>query len=212
MSAETPVTRKKLFVSHKDESIRMFKSSFMDFFSRVPFYVPLILYIPFIGFLTYQSFFTYEVNWLVYIGLVAGGIFFWTFAEYTLHRFLFHFHPKSEIGKRIHFVAHGVHHDYPNDSMRLVMPPSLSLPLAALFYGAYYLIFGPALMNAFFAGFVIGYLCYDEFHYATHHANWQWGWFQRMKKHHMKHHYQNPDEGFGVSSSFWDRVFRTMFK
>lgn len=212
METGTPVQRKKLFVSHKDESIRMFKSNFMDFFSRVPFYVPLIVYIPVIAWLTWRSFAVFETEWYVFAGLFAGGVFFWTFAEYILHRFVFHYHPKGKVGQRIHFIAHGVHHDYPNDSMRLVMPPSISLPLAVLFYGAYYLIFGAALMNGFFAGFVLGYLIYDELHYATHHANWNFTWFQKIKKHHMKHHYQSPDDGFGVSSPVWDVVFNSGFR
>ena len=33
----------------------------------------------------------------------------------------------------MHFIIHGIHHDHPNDRMRLVMPPAVSIPLAALF-------------------------------------------------------------------------------
>jgi 4-hydroxysphinganine ceramide fatty acyl 2-hydroxylase len=40
----------------------------------------------------------------------------------------------SKLGEKIHFIFHGVHHDYPSDSRRLVMPPSVSIPLAILFY------------------------------------------------------------------------------
>lgn len=210
MSVESPI-RKKLFVSHKDESPRMFKSDFMDFFSRVPFYVPLIVYIPVIAYVTYRSFYNYNIPLLQFALLALGGIVFWSLTEYLLHRFVFHYHPTSELGKRLHFIAHGVHHDYPNDSLRLVMPPTLSIPIGIFFYFLFYLVLGEALCNPFFVGFNIGYLAYDELHYATHHATWKWGWFQRLKKHHMKHHYQNPDEGFGVSSPVWDHVFGSTF-
>ena len=37
----------------------------------------------------------------------------------------------------MHFIIHGVHHDHPNDKLRLVMPPAVSIPLAALFFGAF---------------------------------------------------------------------------
>ena len=44
--------------------------------------------------------------------------------------------PSTGIGARLHWMIHGVHHDHPNDPMRLVMPPSASVPLALAFYGA----------------------------------------------------------------------------
>lgn len=208
---EAPV-KTKLFVSHKDESIRMFKSDFMDFFSRCPFWIPLVIYVPVMFILGYRSLITFNNEWYIFVGLFFGGIFIWSVLEYVLHRWAFHYHPTSEWGKRLHFVAHGVHHDYPNDSMRLVMPPSLSLPLAILFYGITWLIGGFQYGESVFCGMVMGYLLYDELHYATHHATWNWGWFQNLKKYHMKHHYQDPDRGFGVSSPFWDVIFRSGFK
>lgn len=208
---ETPA-KQKLFVSHKDESIRMFKSNFMDFFSRCPFWVPLLIYVPVMGILGYRSLFVMNNQWYVFAGLFVGGIVIWSVLEYVLHRWAFHYHPTSNWGKRLHFIAHGVHHDYPNDSMRLVMPPSLSLPLAITFYALCWLIGGFQYGESVFAGMVMGYLLYDELHYATHHATWNWGWFQSLKKYHMKHHYQDPDRGFGVSSPFWDYIFRSTFK
>ena len=108
-------------------------------------------------------------------------------------------------------MFHGVHHDYPNDSMRLVMPPSVSLPLAALFYLLFRLIMGPVNVAPFFAGFLLGYLFYDITHYALHHFAIKKKFWLDLKQHHMKHHYKSPDEGFGVSQSWWDTVFRTQF-
>ena len=118
----------KNFVSNKDETVRMFENDFMEFFSRVHFTVPLYIYIPVIGIMMYLSIFTYNISALNNIVLFIGGIFAWTLAEYVLHRYIFHFKAKSEFGKKIHFMFHGVHHDYPSDSRRLVMPPSVSIP------------------------------------------------------------------------------------
>ena len=50
-----------------------------------------------------------------------------------MHRIVFHFEPEKGIGAPLHWIIHGVHHDHPNDPLRLVMPPALSVPLAALF-------------------------------------------------------------------------------
>ncbi|MBP1658719.1 MAG: fatty acid hydroxylase, partial [Bacteroidetes bacterium] len=144
------------------------------------------------------------------VAMVVAGLTFWTLTEYLLHRFVFHYEPTSTWGKYLHFMMHGVHHDYPNDSKRLVMPPSVSIPLALLFYGLFTLILGPAYNLPFFGGFIMGYIFYDEIHYATHHAPMKFGLWQKMKHHHVLHHYHDPGRGYGVSSPLWDYVFGTM--
>ena len=97
---------------------------------------------------------------------------------------------------------------------RLVMPPVVSIPLAALFYGLFYLIFAvilkvPHWVAPLFSGFIIGYLIYDLTHYATHHFPMRRGYFKYIKRYHMQHHYKTPDARFGVSSPVWDWVFGT---
>src|SRR5437868_2104708 len=104
----------KLFVSNSQESSRMFKSNFYEAFSKIHFTVPIFLFVPVVSYFIYLSIATYHLSALYIILFIAGGIFIWSFVEYVLHRFLFHYHPTSEWGKRVHFVFHGVHHDYPN--------------------------------------------------------------------------------------------------
>ena len=67
---------------------------------------------------------------LAFAGLFVGGYLMWTLFEYWLHRIVFHFEPEEGIGARLHWIIHGVHHDHPNDPMRLVMPPAVSVPAA----------------------------------------------------------------------------------
>ena len=69
----------------------------------------------------------------------------------------------------MHFIIHGIHHDHPNDKLRLVMPPAVSIPLAALFFFAFTLIFGTPAAYPLFGGFIAGYLVYDYTHYYVHH-------------------------------------------
>ena len=202
----------KNFVSNKDETVRMFESDYLEFFSRVHFTVPLYIYVPVILLMMYLSIYVYNVSALNIIILFIGGIFAWSLAEYMLHRFIFHYNAKSKFGKKIHFMFHGVHHDYPSDSKRLVMPPSVSIPLAVLFFFFFRLVIGEYLMLPFFAGFILGYLFYDISHYAIHHFNMHNKFWLFIKNHHMKHHYQNPGLGYGVSSPFWDYIFGTTFK
>jgi len=199
----------KFFISNKDESARLFKSDFLEKFTHVHWSVPIILYIPAaIYFLTRPSNATTGMAALLFL----GGVLFWTLTEYMLHRFVFHYHPSTKWGQRIHFLAHGVHHDYPNDSRRLVMPPSVSLPLAGLFYGLFSLVIPGGFLSVFFAGFLVGYVCYDTIHYATHHAPLKGKLGHWLKHHHLQHHYLDNGRGYGVSTPLWDYVFGTMYE
>jgi sterol desaturase/sphingolipid hydroxylase (fatty acid hydroxylase superfamily) len=201
--------KKKNFVSNAVESQRMFKNDFLEKLSKVHFSIPIIIYVPVILYYGWKGWIgssALEIS----ISLVSG-LFFWTLTEYILHRFVFHFEPKSKFGKRIHFIFHGVHHDYPNDARRLVMPPSVSIPLAVVFYFLFSVILPIRLLYAFFAAFMFGYLFYDITHYALHHASLKGAFWKRLKHRHMQHHYSNPDRGYGVSSSLWDTIFRSNF-
>lgn len=201
----------KNFISNKDESARMFRNGFLESLSKVHFTVPLFIYVPLIGFLLFEALFSLRIAVPSIAACFLLGIACWTFVEYVLHRFLFHYQPPGKIGERIHFIFHGVHHDYPNDSKRLVLPPSVSVPLALLFYKIFQLVLGKIMVFPLFAGFVTGYLFYDITHYALHHFNFKSPFWLKLKHHHMLHHYQESTKGYGVSSAFWDKVFFTTF-
>jgi len=200
----------KLYISNKDESVRMFESEFLESLSKVHWTVPLWVFIPVITFFIYRSF-SVGIGSNSFIIAYIGGIGIWTIAEYLLHRFLFHYHAKSEFGKRIFWTFHGVHHDYPQDSKRLVMPLPVSLPLATLFYFLFFYSVGNISINPFFAGFLTGYLFYDVTHYAIHHFNFKGNMWKKLKEHHSIHHYKFTELGFGVSSPAWDYVFSTKY-
>lgn len=201
----------KKFISNKDETVRMFENGFLESLSKVHFTVPLIIFVPIILYMLYIAIFEFSISTLSIIGLIIFGLFIWTITEYLLHRFIFHWELKSKLGARIHFIFHGVHHDYPSDSKRLVMVPSVSIPLAALFYFLFRWIIGANAVAPFFCGFLAGYLFYDMLHYAVHHFNLKSKFWLELKHHHMLHHYSDSKKGFGVSTTFWDLVFRTMF-
>jgi sterol desaturase/sphingolipid hydroxylase (fatty acid hydroxylase superfamily) len=201
----------KHYVSNKDESVRMFKSNFLEAFSKVHPITPLIVFLPVIAYFWYLAA-GYEMPWYRVVGWSVLGLIAWTLVEYVMHRFIFHFMPSSEWGKRLHFIFHGVHHDYPNDSRRLVLPPSVSIPLASMFYFLFRAMLNEQALPAFFATFLTGYLIYDLGHYALHHFPLRYKFWQTLKLHHMKHHYQEPDHGYGVSSPLWDWILRTDFK
>ncbi|WP_337872708.1 sterol desaturase family protein [Ignavibacterium sp.] len=202
----------KNFVSNKDETVRMFKNDFLEALSRVHPSVPLIIYLPVVIYVLYISAADYSFSFFTIAGLFVFGLFIWTITEYVLHKFVFHFKPKSQLGEKLHFIFHGVHHDYPSDSRRLVMPPSVSVPLALLFFFLFQFLIGNSYVYPFFAGFLVGYLFYDLTHYAIHHFNMHSKIWLEIKNHHMRHHYLDPNKGFGVSSPIWDIIFGTNFR
>src|SRR5437660_6391921 len=151
------------YVSTKSETVRMFESDFVEFFSRVHPATPLILYLPVVGFMLYLALSRQKLSIFAVAAFFLLGVILWTLFEYLIHRYIFHYEPKTRVGKRLHYIIHGVHHDYPNDARRLVMPPSVSVPIAFLFYGMFLLIFG-RFAPAAFACVVFGYVCCDMLH------------------------------------------------
>ena len=189
---------------------RMFQSDLVERYSRISPWTPFAAWVPVIAFVLFRSGSRHDLGVLPTIGVVLVGTFAWTFAEYVLHRWVFHWYEDSPRGRRIHFLLHGVHHDFPNDKDRLVMPLGFSIPLGIAFYFFYMATMGPRFGEPFYAGFVLGYLCYDGGHYAIHHFAMRHRFLKMIKKHHMAHHHADHDGGFGVSSPLWDHVFRTL--
>lgn len=179
--------------------------------SRVNWKTPLFIFIPVVLFFLFQSFNSGNSVAAIFF-YFAAGVLFWTFTEYAFHRFLFHFKAKGKVGKRIIFLLHGIHHDYPNDSNRLVFPPTISIPSAAAFYLLFFFILGQENTQPFFSGFICGYLTYDTLHYALHHFTAKRKFWIRLKVRHMKHHYEDNSKGFGVSSNLWDQLLGSDIK
>jgi len=192
-----------------EQSPRMFESDFVDFFSRThPLVVP-ILFVPASLALLWHSVARAGVGLLTSLGLAVAGFVAWSLTEYWLHRLFFHWQPPGKWGERLHFLVHGVHHKWPRDKYRLVMPPAVSLSLFFLFLALFYVLLGVRFMWAFHAGFVVGYMFYDLTHYYIHHFNPKSDYGRKLKKNHMLHHFKSHDSRFGVSNMVWDRVFDT---
>jgi len=192
------------------ETCRMFESDFLERFSRIHPATPFVVWVPVAAFFLVRSALRHDAGPLTMAAMFLLGMFAWTLAEYGLHKFVFHWTSEAPVGKRIHFLLHGVHHEYPSDKDRLVMPLLTSVPLSVFFYALFTFVLGRATGEPFFAGFVVGYLFYDGTHYYVHHfvPTTRWGKF--LRRHHMTHHHADHDGGFGVSTPLWDLAFRTM--
>lgn len=145
------------------------------------------------------------------VAVFTAGIVVWTLTEYALHRFAFHWQPSSQIMQQFVFVMHGNHHMQPNDPLRNLMPPIVSLPLGVAIWLAMVALAGPA-GHWLFLGFATGYVSYDLIHYATH----QWPMKGRLarilKVHHMRHHHLHQPGNYAITAVFWDGLFGTLIK
>ncbi len=193
---------------HKGTTTLM-KNPFLEKLTRTHISLPLTI-------------FTFISAVLIYYGIVEkgftvpgmillffGGTFFFTLVEYLMHRYLYHLPVTSPGREKFVYTMHGVHHDYPKDKSRLAMPPVLSLILATVFFVIYRGIMGDYAFG-FLAGFLMGYTLYLSVHYSVHAFRVPKNFLKVLWHHHSIHHYREPDRAFGVSSPFWDYVFRTM--
>jgi len=140
--------------------------------------------------------------------LFCAGMLLWTLMEYVLHRFVFHLTPRGRLGILFAYTIHGVHHAFPEDRRRWLMPPIVTVPVATVLYFVLRWLVGAAAAPVF-AGALFGYLTYDLIHYASHAGAFRGRVARYLRQHHMTHHYRIPETRFGVSSPLWDRVFGT---
>jgi sterol desaturase/sphingolipid hydroxylase (fatty acid hydroxylase superfamily) len=133
--------------------------------------------------------------------LVLAGFAAWTLLEYWVHRIFFH---RYSLTRRLHQL----HHDHPSDpdsERSSLSTPLLAFPVGVLLIGAA----GVQDGSAIFAGLLFGYLVFIVVHYAVH--RWSIGpgsWLYSTKMRHMAHH-SLENCNYGVTTIFWDIVFRT---
>lgn len=184
--------------------------NFLEPLTKTPWWVIPTVWLPPVAYGTYLGAQALGAATVPYWCL---GVAIWTFVEYLLHRFLFHLDewlPDNRVGLTLHFLLHGIHHYLPMDRYRLVMPPTLFVILAAPFYKLAHTVFFYNWYAAVtvFSGGIFGYVCYDLTHYFLHHRNLP-AWYRALKKYHLAHHFADYQNGFGVTSRFWDWVFNT---
>lgn len=194
----------------QQKSPKMFKNKTLEYLTRTHPLVIIIMYLIISAFLITYFYRHFSQSMLAIIGVFLLGCFLWTLVEYFMHRFLFH-HPKdASFDKGIQYTFHGIHHEYPDDTDRTVLPVIPSLGFATLFFGLFWLIIGKYAL-LFGPGFVLGYTCYMCVHYSMHRFKppksklFSFWW-----TFHNIHHFQQHDRAFGVTSSLWDRIFGTM--
>lgn len=195
---------------HNKGQARLFANPYLEMLTKTHPLVIWGMYIPILSYILYLALRKYGYPADRVMLTFAGGIFFWTFFEYIAHRFIFHWIGDSPNMQRVAYILHGNHHHYPRDKQRLFMPPVPSLIISSFIFSLMYLMMGTNVFM-FFPGFMCGYLLYGSMHYAIHAWNPPFKWMKPLWRNHHLHHYKNEHQGFGVSSTLWDRIFGTMF-
>jgi len=190
-------------------SAKLFDSKVLELLTRTHPLVILGMYIPLCAWLMWYFHGHINPSALVLTGVFFAGLFSWTFFEYILHRYVFHFVNDTKWAQRFHYYAHGVHHEYPKDKQRLVMPPIPSIIIAGMFFLLFWLIMD-SYGFVFFSGFMIGYLCYAMIHYSMHAFRPPHNFTKFLWEYHNIHHFRYPNKAFGVSSPLWDHIFGTV--
>lgn len=189
---------------------RLFKNRYLEYLTKTHPLVIWSLYTPVFILMPYYAYDTLQFSGARITAIIFSGILFWSFFEYLMHRFVFHFVAESDRAKKIIYVMHGNHHEYPRDKQRLFMPPVPSLIISSTIFMVMNFLMGNAAF-CFFPGFIFGYLIYGSMHYAIHAWNPPFKWMKGLWRNHHLHHYKQQERGFGVSSTLWDHVFGTTF-
>jgi len=194
---------------HAKGTKALFKNPILEKLTRTHIAIPLVLFgVISAGLMIYglQEGFIYASNAPL---LFISGLLSFTLIEYIMHRWVFHLQPKTPKQEKFAYTVHGVHHDYPKDKDRLAMPPPLSILLSTGFFFLFKAMMG-VLVFAFLPGFLMGYAAYLWVHYMVHAFKPPRNFLKFFWVHHGLHHYKDQHNAFGVSSPFWDIIFRTM--
>ncbi|KRZ91725.1 Fatty acid 2-hydroxylase [Trichinella sp. T8] len=202
------------------ENLRIFHSEMAEMITKTKWYtvpavwMPLVIYLAFKG---CQQFLLSGISSLsttvLFLIMFFAGFTLWTFMEYIIHRFGFHWKPSANSERMItlHFLMHGLHHKTPMDKNRLVFPPLIALPVVGFVFLMYKSLLPWPICLTVSSGNLFGYICYDLIHYYLHHgepsAN---SYLHQLKVYHYNHHFSNTDKAFGISSAVWDVIFQTV--
>lgn len=190
-------------------SLRLFANPVLEVLTHVPWWVVPLVWAPIIAWLAWASVEVHGVAPRAALVTGAVGLAAWTLVEYLMHRLLFHYKPSGPLGRRLHFLGHGIHHLDPWDATRLVFPPPAAVLLAVPIFGGIWALVPLGTALAAMAGLLLGYVAYDMTHYHVHHRKCRTRWGKWLKAWHLAHHHKHPDAMYGVSSPLWDFVFRT---
>ena len=153
---------------------------------------------------TTTLFFFVNKHWTFQLIAFAGGLFCWTFIEYFIHRFLLHAKENKHHSKS----HHSIHHADPGKIFTANLKRLLITALAILAVWASVLFSNYLFLPA---GFLTGFALYGYMHVWLH-KQWAAKWLGGLQTFHMRHHLDQTEKCFGVTFTWWDKIFNTSGK
>jgi sterol desaturase/sphingolipid hydroxylase (fatty acid hydroxylase superfamily) len=187
----TPLRRRR-------RRLGLMNQSRASYYAEVIFYPALVASFVIVDILANGS-----VPHLFWLSTCLAGFFLWTLVEYLLHRFVLH---------RIPWIVqlHAMHHARPSAFIGTPLWVSF-LAFAGMVFLPLWRIGGFGAATGVTCGLILGYVWYLLAHDAIH----RWplrknSWMLKARRRHLRHHHTpEPGGNFGVTTGFWDRVFRT---
>ena len=167
---------------------------YADFFTSAAL---VVLFVVLIALDTWE----HHAEWVLVV--VLGGA-AWTLIEYLIHRWIYHHVPYFQ-------ELHDAHHAEPN--AYIGAPPLLGIAIICVVSFAPLVSISFVVASGLTTGVLVGYCTYMLVHHADHY--WRPAtttWLYRARHHHAQHHYHSGHSNFGITTSFWDRVFGTVVK
>lgn len=129
----------------------------------------------------------------------AGGLGWlsWSLVEYGIHGVLSH---------RLRTFVSPLHWSHHRTPAAVFTSPLAWVPLAGVIFAVAMVTAGPLLGGAFAGGLLAGFLHYEVVHWRIHFRKPRGARQERLRAHHLAHHFVNPRAYFGVTTPLWDRV------
>jgi len=145
-----------------------------------------------------------KIRPMLFLAFISG-VLLWTFLEYVIHRFLGHEHKGKNLFKKEHLQHHREAHYFAPAPKKLMAALIVGAVLTALVS----LLVSWSVALSFVVGLMGMYGLYEVTHTRFHKRKPLARVFIILRKHHFYHHFHQPKMNYGVTSRFWDRVFRT---
>ncbi len=140
----------------------------------------------------------------------AAGWFVWTFTEYFSNRWISHAGNGSFFRIKSISRHHARHHADPQN-MRYIFPhPRMIFAALVIFALPAVSLIGKSSLS-FISGFLFGCVLFCILHLLQHYRPApSAGFLKKIWQNHFLHHHRYSDKAFGVSTSIWDYLLRTL--
>jgi len=131
----------------------------------------------------------------------ALGVFLWSFIEYLIHGILSH---------RFRTPVSTMHWEHHRNPRRVFTSPLAPLIISPLLWWLFSFVVGKYLALVLILGVVLGFAHYEYVHWRIHFRAPKNKYQERLRAHHLAHHFSNARMYHGVTTRFWDGVFGTL--